>query len=87
MGLLHLFAWTFGTGTLVSLWSILFALQDDVDAYDYYICLAKAQRAFFLGCVAGAVVASFFPAMITEPLVALLLLSCAVLVVQQNNKK
>lgn len=85
----YIFGWSFGTGCLLALWSLFFALQntDNDDAYDYYICLAKAQRAFGLGCFVGVVVALLFPAMITEPLVALLLLSCAALVAQKNNKR
>jgi hypothetical protein len=53
MAIWSFFFWTLGLGTLFALLSLISSGSSSEDAYDFYIYLAKAQRAFLGGCAVG----------------------------------
>lgn len=77
--MIYFFGWIIGSGVLLALWSLIFDLDNrGDDAYDYYIYLAKAQRAFVAGCMLGAMAYTFQPFM--NVFVTLIVFSAAVVV-------
>lgn len=82
--MIYFFGWIIGSGVLLALWSLIFDLDRGEDAYDYYIYLAKAQRAFVAGCMLGAMAYTFQPFM--NVFTGLILLSALLLIVARLGK-
>lgn len=86
MGFFYLIAWSLGVGVLLALWSLIYALQNTEDAYDYLVYLARAQRAFFLGCILGALISIVNPTVLS-PLWSAIALSVAIILLTLIQEK